>query len=123
MKIPENPPELGKLSDPEIKQLLNPNPVSVNELSALAKKANEEYLYWDTFKYLEIPPAISKELAWAYLKLTRNSQIRKTPLKDIKNNPFGYWLPDSVLKILHEIDQDAGGQILVDDPRVRLSEK
>ena len=27
-----------------------------------------------------------------------------------------------MLKILHEIDQDAGGQILVDDPRVRLSE-
>jgi len=122
MKIPENPPELGKLSEPEIKRLLTPDPISVSELSALVKKANEEYLYWDTFKYLEIPAAISKELAWAYLKLTRNSQIRKTPLKDIKNSPFGYWLPDSVLKILHEIDQNAGGQILVDDPRVRLSE-
>lgn len=123
MKIPENPPEPGKLSGAEIKQLINPDPISVNELSAIAKKANEEYLYWDTFKYLDISSAISKELAWAYLKLTRNSQIRKTPLKDIKNNPFGYWLPDSVLKILHEIDQDAAGQILVDDPRVRLSEK
>jgi len=123
MKMPENPPELAKLSGPEIKQLLSPDPGSVNELSALAKKANEEYLYWDTFKYLKIPPAISKELAWAYLKLTRNSQIRKTPLKDIKNSPFGYWLPEGVLKILHEIDQNAGGQILVDDPRIRLSEK
>lgn len=73
MKLPENPPDQGKLSGTEIKQLLNPDAISVNELSALVKKANEEYLYWDTFKYLEIPPAISKELAWAYLKLTRNS--------------------------------------------------
>lgn len=123
MKIPENPPEIDKLSGAEIKQLLNPDPVSVSGLSSLVKKANEEYLYWDTFKYLEIQPDISKELAWAYLKLTRNSQIRKTSLKDIKNSPFGYWLPDSVLKILHEIDQNAGGQILIDDPRVRMSEK
>ncbi len=121
MKLPELPPDIGKLSNPEIKQLLDP--VSSNDLSLVVKKANEEYLYWDTFKYLELPPAISKELGWAYLKLTRNSQIRKTPLKDIKNNPFGYWLPDIALKILHEIDQNAGGQILIDDPRVRMGEK
>ena len=66
MKLPELPPDIGKISDTEIKQLLHP--VSANELSILVKKANEEYLYWDTFKYLELPPAISKELGWAYLK-------------------------------------------------------
>ena len=121
MKLPELPPNAGKLSHVEINQLFHS--VSANELSHLINKANEEYLYWDTFKYINFPPNISKELGWAYLKLVRNSQIRKTPFKDISGNSFGYWLPDSALKILHEIDQNAGGQILVDDPSVRGGEK
>lgn len=121
MKLPEKPPDIKKLLDQDIKQLLTL--LSSRDVSSITKKANEEYLYWDTFKYVELPEGISKELGWAYLKLTRNSQMRKTPFKDIHNNIFSYWLPDSALKYLHETDQDAGGQILVDDPRVRTGER
>ena len=33
----------------------------------LLEKANEKYLYWDEFKYLDFPAKVSKEKAWLYL--------------------------------------------------------
>ena len=124
MKIPEKAPQSQLLGMPEadIRNLLN-FPKS-EEILKIFKMANDEYLYWDKFKYLPIPESVSKEAAWIYLRaIIRNSQIRKTPIKDKEDNYFGYWLPDSVLKILHQVDQNAAGQMLIDDPDGTAGEK
>lgn len=107
MKIPERAPswiEILKTNKVNIVEL-----ATSNEMSSLIQKANREYLYWDKFKYFPMPENISKEIAWVYLKVNRLSQITKIPITDTQNNKFGYWLPDSILKELHYIDQYAGG--------------
>lgn len=90
---------------------------------ALVRKANNEYLYWDDFKYQPMPEDVSPEFAWAMLKASRLFQMRPIPLTDAKGKPFAFWLPDFVLKELHLIDQKAGGTILVDEPTVHAEEK
>ena len=121
MKRPEKAPDwldMMKHSTRDILEL-----AKSQAITNVLQKANEEYLYWDRFKYITLPKSITAEIAWAYLKLTRNSQIRKAPVTDKKNNKFGFWLPDSVLKELHYVDQRASGQILADDPSIHSGEK
>ncbi|MBI5641150.1 MAG: Fic family protein [Nitrospirae bacterium] len=89
----------------------------------LAKKANSEYLYWDDFKYQPMPEGVTPEYAWAVLKMSRLVQTRYISLSDSSKHPFGYWLPDGVLREIHYIDQQAGGTILVEDPSVHSEEK
>jgi len=86
-------------------------------------KCNKQYVYWDKFKYIWKLDSISPEIAWSILRANRNYRIRKTPLVDTKGNFFVYWLPDSLLKELHYLDQHASGEILVDHPDVPAREK
>ena len=121
MKIPEKAPKLGSPSAEYFEKLFRIQ--TSKEMSDIVTMANKEYLYWDKFKYLSFPEAAPPDLAWISLKLVRNSQIRKMPLRDTSGRYFGYWLPDEALKYLHEIDQKASGQILVDDPTTHAGEK
>jgi Fic family protein len=70
-----------------------------------------------------MPEGVMPESAWAILKASRLFQTRHISLTDSKGQPFGYWLPDCVLRELHFTDQKAGGSLLVDDPSVRSEEK
>jgi len=62
-------------------------------------------------------------MAWALVKISRLSQMKYGGLKSIAGPPFGYWLPDSVLRELHFIDKNATGQILVDEPKIGEPDK
>ena len=44
--------------------------------------------------------------------------MRPIPLSNGKGNPFKFWLPNSALEYLHEIDQDAGGIIVTENPSI-----
>lgn len=81
----------------------------------LISKANNQYLYWDDFKYQVMPDGVTPEIAWFILKLSRKLQMRFIPLPDSNGEKFGYWMPDGVLKECHFIDQQAGGSTLVND--------
>jgi len=122
MKIPEEAPKISKMSDLDLKEMVGFS--KSEQILEILKRANEDYLYWDKFKYLDFPESISKEHAWVYLReFFRNAQIRKIPTEDKNRENFGYWQPDSVLKILHYIDQNAGGQMLIEDPNIHASER
>lgn len=114
MNIIENPPDwqahLKNKPDLVLKMIQDEN------IHRILKKANSEYLYWDKFKYLHFPRDISSEEAWSFLKFSRLSQQKMTPIKDKEWKSFWYWLPDIVLKNLSLIDQQATGNILVSDP-------
>lgn len=112
MKIPEKAPQL---LDWKLKQL---TPDLTIKLKEVIRKANNEYMYWDDFKYQPMPEGIALEDAWTMLKMSRILQHRPISL-----NAFSYWLPDCVLREIHFIDQQAGGSILIDDPSVHSEEK
>ncbi len=83
----------------------------------------DEYAYWDTFKYNEMPAETPAELAWSFLKFTRQSKMITTDLKskDIQN--FKYWLPDNVLRNLSFVDTYTRGDILISDDNIHKSEQ
>ena len=117
MKIPEKAPSwMETLKGKNISALFLP-------LKDIIKKANKEYLYWDEFKYLKFPEGITSEDAWTTLKIARISQAKHISLADKNNHPFSYLLPESALKELHIIDQNASGQILVEEPGVTKGER
>jgi len=125
MKLPEPAPDWKKLSQEAFKKIAAfAESDDIKEvIRDIAKKANDDYVYWDTFKYFKLPENFSPALAWSYVKVTRMSQFKKTPIKDKKGNSFTYWIPDSILSDLHYIDQYAAGNILVDDPSVHSTER
>lgn len=116
MKIPEKTPDFKAIDMPMISE-------HAGKLGDIIKKANNEYMYWDDFKYELMPDGISPEQAWSLLKIYRLFQLKYIALVDSKNKPFSYCLPDCVHRDIHFIDQQAGGSIFVEDPSVASEEK
>ena len=70
-----------------------------------------------------MPGGVSPELAWSYMKFSRQSKLISAPLKSIDDLNFGYWLPDYFLKDISYIDRHASGEILVADAGVHKVEQ
>lgn len=121
MKMLEKPPNWNHILKSNFKELMSV--ATSREMSVLLGKANKHYLYWDKFKYLQMPKGLSPEVAWACLKLNRNLQLKIIPLKNSEGDFFNYWLPDSVLKELHYSDQQAGGQLSIEEPGALAQER
>ena len=71
----------------------------------------DRYEHWDRLRHLDAPGAMNHEQWWLGIKLSRNSQYRQLPLRDIQGRPFVYMLPDRVQQALHRIDSQARGWI------------
>lgn len=117
MKLPEPAPDWRSILLSRDSEKLLPLLTS-QEARPCVEKANQEYLHWEKAKYLKAPAPISPEELWFIIKFSRTTNIKPIPLADPKGNPFGFWLPDPVLKELHFIDQNAGGSILMDKPEL-----
>jgi len=85
-------------------------------MQAFIRQANERYLHWDHFRYKPIPSGLSHEEAWGFLKLVRQTNWKHSPLKDVNNRPFAYWVPDHLLRVLNDIDRWSGDTIGADQP-------
>lgn len=79
-----------------------------------APDKNKRYVHWDKLRYLQPPPGLSSEQWWLKIKLARNNERRKLRLTDTDGRPFGFTLPDLVLRHLHHIDQRCSGAIGMD---------
>ena len=75
-----------------------------------------EYYHWDELKRRPAPDGFSHEEWWCALKMKRKAAYREVPLTDMKGQSFRYFIPDSVQKLLHEIDFGAGAFIGMPDP-------
>jgi Fic family protein len=115
MKLPENAPDWLTIIKDNISNLFSQGKFTLFNEYINTVDQREDYLYWDKFKYLEIPEGMTPELAWSYLKLSRQSKAIKTALASKDSKVFSYWMPDGVLRNLSEIDKYIGGQILIDD--------
>lgn len=116
MKIPEKCPNWLDILKDNTDTIFDEKNTSV--LNELVRKIEQrdEYVYWDKIRYLSLPENVTSELAWAYLKFSRQSKIQPTELICKEGRTFGYWIPVSVLKKISFIDQYASGQILVETP-------
>ncbi len=111
---------------PKIGEILSQDPTGISELMKKAQTqdfqkilqlANYHYMHWHKVRYYRpMPEGVSPEEIWFFLKLGRESNKKNVPFFDKNNNPFSYWVPDSLLKILHEIDLGVGGTIRTDRP-------
>jgi len=109
MKLPQRPPDWTialKQNLEAITGLLSQQTQSLNQLS---NKANEEnYLYWEQFKYLKpLIAGITPAIAWALIKLGRKQKAKEIPLVDpATGQKFIYNIPYSIGKWLHQIDRN-----------------
>jgi Fic family protein len=70
-----------------------------------------------------MPKGLTPEMGWSLVKISRIGQKRRIALKGMDGTDFGYWLPDGIQRELHFIDQNATGQILVDEPGVGQADR
>ncbi len=81
----------------------------------------DRYPHWDKLRRLPSPKGFSSEQWWLKIKLARSEEFRQLALKDAEGLPFGFTLPDIVLRHLHHIDQRCAGEVAMDE--VVTSEK
>ena len=75
-----------------------------------------EYLHWDELRHHPVHKGFSREEWWCALKMKRKAAYREVPLLDTAGDPFRFFIPLNVQKLLHEIDFGAGAYIGMPDP-------
>lgn len=103
----KKPPEWTKYFSPNLIQ----KGLNSSELLQLVKKAEREYVYWDTFKYYPSPPDFTIEESWAYLKFTRISNRENTLIKTSDNTYFTFTTTKTIYQKLSYIDSNTSGFI------------
>lgn len=68
-------------------------------------------MHWDKLKHLKPPADVTSEEYWIGTKLARQSLLKPLPFQDTQGNPFRFGMPDNVLRLVHQIDQQAGGYL------------
>ena len=105
--IPASPPDfrglIAGIKPDRVKALLT------NDQVGPAPKGR--YYHWDELRRRVPPEGFSREEWWLGVKLSRISTARPLPLTDTEGRQMSYVLTDEALSILHQIDQQAAGQI------------
>lgn len=105
---------------PDLLKELSPEEVQA-AVAAPMPATGGRYLHWDKLRRLPHPPGLSSRQWWLKIKLARANERRELPLADIDGQPFGFTLPDDVLRHLHLVDQRCSGEIGME--KVVTSEK
>lgn len=104
----EQAPTLDQLLDE-----LQATPDRVGRVFAQANRPTVEgrYMHWDSIRGRTPPDGLTPREWWFALKLARRPLLRPMPLVDSAGAPFQLAMPDPALEMLHQIDQQAGGEI------------
>lgn len=102
-------PEPAPPTEAPPKELFEPD--VFRELVDMFRHANKEYLYWDKFKHQKMPEGVKPEDAWRLLKLARGLNQRLTRIADSSQKLFWYTRTEELERILHVVDQQAGGNV------------
>src|SRR6218665_1686742 len=73
------------------------------------------YVHWDKLRHLAPPGDITHAEWWDAITWARSPNLRRLPLTDGAGDPFAYSTPDSVLELLHFVDQRCAGEIAMDE--------
>lgn len=123
MKIPPQPPtlegEMPRWGDRQMEYLA----LVVNSaIGPLDEKGR--YLHWDVLRHLQPPAGYTPELYWLATRFSRKSITRELPFfKDKDGKPFTFCMPDTVIRDILWISENATGSIQADarvsDPKVK----
>lgn len=109
MKIPITPPNFNDLLNTIARE-----PEKIGNLFSLGIRADTQgrYLHWDKLRHLKLPSQVSNhEEWWLALKFSRKALYKEIPHSDKDGNQFVYSEPDTVRRLLHEIDVHGGGEL------------
>jgi Fic family protein len=105
---------------PDLLKKLAPEEVQT-AVAAAVPNEGDRYLHWDKLRRLPPPAGLTPEQWWLKIKLARANERRKLRLGDTNGRPFGFTLPDIVLRHLHYVDQRCAGEVTI--PEAVPSEK
>lgn len=99
------------LRAPQLRDLLSE--INVSRVPELITRAAEDrdYLHWDTLIHLAPPEGRTSREWWFSIKFARLTARRLVPLMDTQGEPFHFSTPDSILRALHQLDQQLAGRI------------
>ncbi len=85
---------------------------------------DQEYLYWDTFRYKEpLPEAFGKEELWILIKHLRQLERRDSIIRDTHGKFFSWAKLNYFDEFFHELDMDTGGTLLVEKNNINETSK
>ena len=112
MRMPTTPPPLS--------ELLQVWGARIGDLLAsdVGNSPRDRYLHWSELRHRQPPDDLSSEGWWLAVKMARLSMRHALPLEDKGGQSF--WFCDSgyLHRMLHQIDQSAGGRVELPDDLV-----
>lgn len=107
MRIPRTPPTILELltrgADKQLQEIVS---------SGIGKLPNDRYLHWDELRRRPTPDErFNNDQWWLAVKLTRGASRHELPFFDKRGVPFSFTDSSYLYRLLHKIDQDAGGGI------------
>jgi len=110
MKIPISPPDFQSLFD----HIVEKNPEKLGKIfsSGIRPDSKGKYYHWDKLRHLKLPSTLSNhEEWWLAVKVARKALYKNIPHSDKDGHPFVFGEPDTVHRLLHEIDVHGGGEL------------
>lgn len=109
MKIPATPPHWEAAFD----NLLGSPKFNKALTEVIAPTLGGNYVHWDKLRHLEAPHPLTHAEWWSLIKFRRALLLRPVPLQDTRGTPFQFAVPDSAAELLHGLDKDAAGHLLM----------
>jgi Fic family protein len=116
MKIPQRPPSLDDL----FAEPLDGDGFRRIFEHSQPLDAKGRYLHWDEMRNRRPPEGLDVRAWWFATSVARRSLRRILPFRSVDGTPFTFCNVDTIQKMVHRIDQQAGGQILADDVSTSL---
>ncbi len=110
MKIPISPPDFQSL----IGRIIKDSPDKLGEIfsSGIKPDPKGKYYHWDKLRHLKLPSTVSNhEEWWLAIKVARKALYKNIPHSDKDGNSFVFGEPNTVRRLLHEIDVHGGGEL------------
>lgn len=107
MKIPASPPMVGEI----LAQLESNRLAAVLTHDQIGPVPKGRYYHWEDLRRRTPPEGLSREEWWLGIKVSRLHVAKTLPFTDKEGRRISYVLTDEALSILHQIDQQAAGQI------------
>ena len=105
MRMPVTPPPMPAL--------LRTRAERIGDLisSGIGRLPENKYLHWSKLKYVQPPEGFSSEDWWLAVKMARFSARHALPFADKQGRPFAFSDSGYLYRMLHQVDQGAGGRI------------
>lgn len=88
----------------------------LTEVLVSPSTADTDYRPWEWFFRHDPPVGLTREQWWAAVRLRRTQTARPTPFTMKDGTRFTYNLPDSLLRVIHDVSARARGQVELPEP-------